>query len=91
MPLGFCLSGFCLGDKSLVGQKPKVPFPTLLLLVQKPVIVIYGQGCAERQNKNTKKHRTVVRNRQSHIVTKAYMEIDSVLRMELLRRHSRIV
>jgi len=41
-----------------------------------------GQGCAERQNKNTKKHRTVVRNRQSHIVTKAYMEIDSVLRME---------
>jgi hypothetical protein len=55
------------------------------------VIVIYGQGCAERQNKNTKKHRTVVRNRQSHIVTKAYMEIDSVLRMELLRRHSRIV
>ena len=40
-----------------------------------------GQGGAERQNKQVKKFRTTTRNRQTHKVTAAYMEIDMTLRM----------
>ena len=40
-----------------------------------------GQGGAERQNKQVKKFRTTTRNRQTHKVTEAYMEIDTTLRM----------
>ena len=40
-----------------------------------------GQGGAERQNKQVKKFRTTTRNRQTHKVTAAYMEIDTTLRM----------
>lgn len=41
-----------------------------------------GQGESERMNKQVKKFRTTVRNRQSHEVTSAYMELDTLYKME---------
>ena len=41
-----------------------------------------GQGESERMNKQVKKFRTTVRNRQTHQVTSAYMELDTVYKME---------
>ena len=32
-------------------------------------------------NKQVKKHRTTVRNRQSHVVTASYMELDTIYKM----------
>ena len=40
-----------------------------------------GQGESERMNKQVKKHRTTVRNRQSHVVTASYMELDTIYKM----------
>ena len=40
-----------------------------------------GQGESERMNKQVKKFRTTTRNRQSHAVTSAYMELDTTYRM----------
>jgi hypothetical protein len=40
-----------------------------------------GQGESERMNKQIKKFRTTTRNRQSHAVTSAYMELDSIYEM----------
>ena len=41
-----------------------------------------GQGESERMNKQMKKFRTTLRNRQSHEVTSAYMELDTLYIME---------
>jgi hypothetical protein len=41
-----------------------------------------GQGESERMNKQVKKFRTTLRNRQAHVVTIAYMELDTVYKME---------
>ena len=41
-----------------------------------------GQGESERMNKQVKKFRTTLRNRQSHEVTSAYMELDTFYKME---------
>jgi hypothetical protein len=41
-----------------------------------------GQGESERMNKQVKKFRTTVRNRQAHVVTIANMELDTVYKME---------
>lgn len=40
-----------------------------------------GQGESERWNKNTKKHRTITRNRQSHEITEGYMQLDSMYKI----------
>ena len=36
---------------------------------------------SENMNKQVKKHRTTVRNRQSHVVTASYMELDTIYKM----------
>ena len=41
-----------------------------------------GQGESERMNKQVKKFRTTVRNKQTHPVTSAYMELDTIYKME---------
>lgn len=41
-----------------------------------------GQGESERMNKQVKKFRTTVRDRLSHEVTSAYMELDTLNKME---------
>lgn len=40
-----------------------------------------GQGESERMNKQAKFYRTTLRNRQSHTVTQAYMELNSTYKM----------
>ena len=63
--------------------------PIIRNLTFKPAISFFirlvtahgGQGGAERQNKQVKKFRTTTRNRQTHKVTAAYMEIDMTMRM----------
>lgn len=45
-----------------------------------------GQGESERMNKQVKKFRTTTRNRQSHLVTSAYMELDSIYDMMRSKR-----
>lgn len=40
-----------------------------------------GQGESERMNKQVKKHRTTVRNRQTHAITASYMELDTTYKM----------
>ena len=49
-----------------------------------------GQGESERMNKNVKKFRTTDRNRQSHDVTKTFMELDSIYKM-ISRKNSHTV
>jgi hypothetical protein len=44
-----------------------------------------GQGESERMNKQVKKHRTTVRNRQSHEVTASLMELDTTYKMIRLK------
>jgi hypothetical protein len=44
-----------------------------------------GQGESERVNKQVKKHRTTVRNRQSHEVTASLMELDATYKMIQLK------
>ena len=44
-----------------------------------------GQGESERMNKQVKKHRTTVRNRQSHQVTASFMELDTTYKMMYLK------
>ena len=40
-----------------------------------------GQGESERMNKMVKKFRSTERNRQTHIVTSSYMELDIIYKM----------
>ena len=40
-----------------------------------------GQGEYERMNKMVKKFRTTLRNRQTHVVTSSYMELDMIYKM----------
>ena len=50
-----------------------------------------GQGESERMNKQVKKFRTTTRNRQSHLVTSAYMELDSIYSMMRTKSEGPIV
>ena len=45
-----------------------------------------GQGESERTNKQVKKFRTTNRNRQTHVITSAYMELDTTYKMIDSRR-----
>ena len=40
-----------------------------------------GQGESERMNKQVKKFRTTTRNKQTHAVTSAYMELDTTYKL----------
>jgi hypothetical protein len=55
--------------------------PTGCELFRKLVNGYSGQGESERMNKQVKKFRTTSRNRQTHAVTSAYMELDLTYNM----------